>query len=153
MVYVPVEEDDVIPPQEKCLCGGRSWRFMLKTSIKKDYQTILVQDPAEDNTGAKSQTLTVKLFDELTGKVQPGNIIVINGIYRGQQKKQSATLETYLDAKSVEITNKDFTKIESAILAKTPLDSIKGANRVTLSEKMKSLMTYAKTSRFFFRWR
>ena len=112
VVYVPVEEDDVIPPQEKCLCGGRSWRFMLKTSIKKDYQTILVQDPAEDGAGTKSQTLTVKLFDDLTGKVQPGNIIVINGIYRGQQKKQSATLETYLDAKSVEITNKDFTKIE-----------------------------------------
>ena len=112
IVYIPVEEDEVGKPTDKCLCGGQSWRFMLKSSIKKDYQTIQVQDPAEDGAGTKSQTLTVKLLDDLTGKVQPGNIIVINGIYRGQQKKQSATLETYLDAKSVEITNKDFTKIE-----------------------------------------
>ena len=112
VVYVPVEEDDVEPPQDKCLCGGRSWRFLLRTSIKKDYQLITVQDPPEDGAGSKPETLTVKLLDDLTGKVQPGNIIVINGIYRGKQKKAGATLDTYLDAKSVEITNKDFSKIE-----------------------------------------
>jgi len=112
ITYVPVEEDEVVPPTEKCLCGGKSWRFMLRSSIKKDYQIIQVQDPAEDGGSSKPEILTVKLLDDLCGKVQPGNIIVINGIYRGQQKKQSATLDTYLDAKSIEITNKDFSKIE-----------------------------------------
>jgi len=112
IVYIPVEDEEVTPPNDKCLCGGKSWRFLLRTSLKKDYQLITVQDPAEDGAGSKPETLIVKLLDDLTGKVQPGNIIVINGIYRGHQKKNGATLDTYLDAKSVEITNKDFSKIE-----------------------------------------
>lgn len=112
IAYVPVEEDEVVAPQDKCLCGGRSWRFLMTKSIKKDYQIIQVQDPPEDGTSTKPEILTVKLIDDLTGRVQPGNIIVINGIYRGQQKKNNATLDTYLDAKSIEVKNKDFSKIE-----------------------------------------
>jgi replicative DNA helicase Mcm len=111
-VYVPVEEEEVIPPHDKCLCGGKSWRFMLKQSIKKDFQIIHVQDPPEDGSGTKPEILTVKLLDDLTGQVQPGNIIVINGVFRGHQKKNGATLDTYMDAKSVEVKNKDFSKIE-----------------------------------------
>lgn len=111
-VYMPVDEDEVIPPQDKCLCGGKSWRFMLKQSLKKDYQIITVQDPPEDGAGSKAEVLSVKLLDDLTGRVQPGNIIVINGIYKGQQKKNSATLDTFLEAKSIEVKNKDFSKIE-----------------------------------------
>jgi replicative DNA helicase Mcm len=112
IIYVPVEGEEVIAPTEKCLCGGKSWRFLLKTSLKKDYQIIIVQDPPEDGGGTKPETLTVKLLDDLTGKVQPGNIIVINGVFRGAQKKSGATLDTYMDAKSIEVTNKDFSKIE-----------------------------------------
>ena len=112
IVYIPVEEDEVGKPTDKCICGGQSWRFLLKTSIKKDYQVIQVQDPPEDGGGTKPEVLTVKLLDDLTGKVQPGNIIIINGVYKGQQKKSGATLETFMDAKSIEVKNKDFSKIE-----------------------------------------
>lgn len=112
IVYVPVVEEEVIAPADKCLCGGKSWRFMMKQSIKKDYQIVQVQDPPEDGSGTKPEILTVKLLDDLTGKVQPGNIIVINGVFRGTQKKNGATLDTFMDAKSLEIKNKDFSKIE-----------------------------------------
>jgi replicative DNA helicase Mcm len=113
---VPVDDNEVIAPEDKCLCGGKSWRHVLKKSIKKDYQLIQVQDLPEDDPEAKPKILTVLLLDDLAGKVQTGNIIVINGIYKGKQKKVgpkiSAILDTYLDAKSIEIKNKDFTKIE-----------------------------------------
>jgi len=112
IVYMPVEEDEIVSPADKCICGGKSWRFLLKQSIKKDYQLIQVQDPPEDGGGTKPEILTVKLLDDLTGKVQPGNIVVINGVFKGAQKKNGATLDTFMDAKSVEVKNKDFSKIE-----------------------------------------
>ena len=113
IAYTPVENEEVIPPTDKCLCGGRSWRFVLKESIKKDYQIIEVQEPPEEGAETNAEKITIKLLDDLTGLVQPGNIIIVNGIFKADQEgTKNATLTTYIEAKSIEVTNKDFSKIE-----------------------------------------
>lgn len=82
-----------------------------------DSQKLRIQESPEGLRGGEQpQTLDVDVIDDLTGKVSPGDRVVINGILRSTQKITGMTkftlFDIYLECNSIEIAEKEFEEVE-----------------------------------------
>jgi replicative DNA helicase Mcm len=122
--YGKFQEPDTCPHCEKKtrmeLVPARS-RFI-------DSQKLRIQESPEGLRGGEQpQTLDVDVTDDLTGKVAPGDRVVINGILRSFQRITAAgkftLFDIYLECNSLEISEKEFEEVtiteedEKSILA------------------------------------
>ena len=103
---------------ENDVCGRKGpFTHVTENSTFVDFQKMRIQDPPDEmRANEKAQHLDVDLRDDLTGKLFPGNRIVIVGIVRSYQvttKEGKSTLFDYcLDAVSVTLEETGFEEIE-----------------------------------------
>jgi replicative DNA helicase Mcm len=129
-------------PKEDGGCGRGigSTKFRLLTDPSKfvDTQKVEIQEPPEGlRGGAQPERLAGYIEDDLSGKISPGDRVIINGILRSQQKGtavKSTLFEIHLDVNSVEYEEHEYEEI-----AITPEDELKireFANSADVFEKI-----------------
>jgi replicative DNA helicase Mcm len=109
-----------------CGRGTGSTKFRLLTDPSKfvDTQKIEIQEPPEGlRGGAQPERLVGYIEDDLSGRISPGDRVMLNGILRSQQKGgqvKSTLFEIHLDINSVEYEEHEY---EEVLI--TPEDELK----------------------------
>ena len=109
-----------------CGRGTGSTKFRLLTDPSKfvDTQKIEVQEPPEGlRGGAQPERLVGYIEDDLSGRISPGDRVMLNGVLRSQQKGgqvKSTLFEIHLDINSVEYEEHEY---EEVLI--TPEDELK----------------------------
>jgi replicative DNA helicase Mcm len=122
-VFNVQQEEQVLTEPKSCDEGqggcGRDGPFKLLAEESKfiDSQKLEIQESHEDlRGGAQPERITVYLEEDLTGKLYPGDSIVINGVFRAQQRRQGslklAEFVKVIDCVSYEIQQMEFEEIE-----------------------------------------
>lgn len=101
-------------------CGRARGTTQFKTLTEKseliDTQKLELQEmPEELKGGAQPQRLNGWVEDDITGKTNVGDRVVLNGILRTvirDERQKSTKLEIFLDANSFEIKEKEYEDIE-----------------------------------------
>ncbi len=99
----------------KCeVCNERNLILNVDESELTDIQKIQIQDLPENlESSEPPKLLDVYLYDDLAGKVLPGDKVIINGILRIKgTKKFRAELDLYLEANSIEFLDQDVRNIQ-----------------------------------------
>lgn len=101
-----------------CGRGIGSTKFRLLTDPSKfvDTQKIEAQEPPEGlRGGAQPERLVGYIEDDLSGRISPGDRIILNGTLRSQQKGgqvKSTLFEIHLDVNSVEYEEHEYEEIQ-----------------------------------------
>lgn len=122
-VFNVAQEDQLLVEPKSCDEGqggcGRDGPFKLLAEESRfiDSQKIEIQESHEDlRGGAQAERISVYLEEDLTGRLYPGDSIVINGIFRAQQRRQGsyklAEFIKVLDCVSFEVQQLEFEEIE-----------------------------------------
>ncbi len=98
-------------------CTFKKLELIPKKSRFVDSQKLRIQESPEGLRGGEQpQTLDVDVTDDLTGKVAPGDRVVINGILRSMQRithgEKSTIFDIYVECNSIEIAEKEFEEVE-----------------------------------------
>jgi replicative DNA helicase Mcm len=98
-------------------CTFKKLALVPKRSRFVDSQKLRIQESPEGLRGGEQpQTLDVDATDDLTGRVAPGDRVVINGILRSVQRishgEKSTIFEIYLECNSIEIAEKEFEEVQ-----------------------------------------
>jgi replicative DNA helicase Mcm len=98
-------------------CTFKKLDLVPKRSRFVDSQKLRIQESPEGLRGGEQpQTLDVDATDDLTGRVAPGDRVVINGILRSVQRvshgEKSTIFEIYLECNSIEIAEKEFEEVQ-----------------------------------------
>jgi replicative DNA helicase Mcm len=100
-----------------CGRGTGSTRFKLLTDPSKfvDTQKIEMQEPPEGlRGGAQPERLVGFIEDDLSGRISPGDRLILNGILRSQQKGtqvKSTLFEINIDVNSIEYEEHEYEEI------------------------------------------
>jgi len=100
-----------------CGRGTGSTRFKLLSdpSTFVDTQKIEIQEPPEGlRGGAQPERLVAYIEDDITGKISPGDRVILNGILRSQQKGgqvKSTLFEIHMDLNSIEYMEHEYEEI------------------------------------------
>lgn len=104
--------------QNGCARTAASTKFKLLNELSTyvDTQKIELQESPEGlRGGAQPQRLVAYTEDDLTGRISPGDRIIINGSLRSAQKKsypvRSTLFEIFLDINSVELEEHEFEEV------------------------------------------
>ncbi|MCI0496747.1 MAG: minichromosome maintenance protein MCM [Thermoplasmata archaeon] len=97
--------------------GTTRFRLSPEDSIFIDTQRIEVQESPEDLRGGEQpQRLTTYLEKEITGTINPGNKVILNGVLMAtpprNQRAHPTTFNIYLDVNGIELEEKDFEDVE-----------------------------------------
>jgi replicative DNA helicase Mcm len=131
---ITVEQDGMLfhepleCPKEEGGCGRGtgSTKFRLLTDPSKfvDTQKIETQEPPEGlRGGSQPERLVGYIEDDLSGRISPGDRVMLNGILRSVQKGtqvKSTLFEIHLDINSIEYEEKEY---EEVLI--TPEDELK----------------------------
>ncbi len=98
-------------------CTFKKLDLMPRRSRFVDSQKIRIQESPEGLRGGEQpQTLDVDVTDDLTGRVAPGDRVVINGILRSVQRvthgEKNTVFDIYLECNSIEIAEKEFEEVQ-----------------------------------------
>jgi replicative DNA helicase Mcm len=98
-------------------CSFKKLELLPKRSKFVDSQKLRIQESPEGLRGGEQpQTLDVDVTDDLSGKVAPGDRVVINGILRSMQRivrgEKSTVFDIFLECNSIEIAEKEFEEVE-----------------------------------------
>ncbi|WP_456328456.1 LAGLIDADG family homing endonuclease [Archaeoglobus sp.] len=112
--HVEVDGGFVQRPFKCERCGERNLILNVDKSELTDIQKIQIQDLPENlESSEPPKLLDVYLYDDLAGKVLPGDKVIINGILRIKGgKKFRAELDVYLEANSIEFIDQDVRNIQ-----------------------------------------
>ncbi|WP_457550760.1 LAGLIDADG family homing endonuclease [Archaeoglobus sp.] len=112
--HVEVDGGIVQRPFKCERCGERNLILNVDRSELTDVQKIQIQDLPENlESSEPPKLLDVYLYDDLSGKVLPGDKIIVNGILRIKGgKKFRAELDVYLEANSIEFIDQDVRNIQ-----------------------------------------
>lgn len=113
--YGSEEEGGFVQRPFKCeQCGEKNLILNVDESELTDIQKIQIQDLPENlESSEPPKLLDVYLYDDLAGKVLPGDKVIVNGILRVKGgKKLKAELDTYLEANSIEFIDQDVRNIQ-----------------------------------------
>lgn len=98
-------------------CTFKKLELMPKRSRFIDSQKLRIQESPEGLRGGEQpQTLDVDVTDDLSGKVAPGDRVIINGILRSVQRivkgEKSTVFDIFLECNSIEIGEKEFEEVQ-----------------------------------------
>lgn len=122
-VFNVAQEEQVLVEPKSCDEGqggcGRDGPFKLLADESRfiDSQKVEIQESHEDlRGGAQPERITVYLDEDLTGRLYPGDSVVINGVFRAQQRRQGslklAEFVKVIDCVSFEVQQYEFEEIE-----------------------------------------
>ena len=104
--------------------GSTKFRLLTDPSEFVDTQKIEIQEPPEGlRGGAQPERLVGYIEDDLSGRISPGDRLILNGILRSQQKGgavKSTLFEIHLDINSIEYEEHEY---EEVLI--TPEDELK----------------------------
>ncbi len=97
--------------------SATKFRLMTETSLYLDTQKLEIQESPEGLRGGQEpQRLTLYLEDDLTGRITPGERVIMNGMLRSVQKgrpgAKSTLFDIFMDVNSVEKEQVEFEEIE-----------------------------------------
>jgi len=93
-------------------CDGRNFTFKLEDSDLDDYQVLAIQEFHEEMEGGEyPQSIEVILTDDLVGRYNAGDRVIVNGIVKGYMEKRTGVMHTYLEASFIEGMDKEFQEI------------------------------------------
>jgi replicative DNA helicase Mcm len=105
--------------QGGCKRSASATKFKLttETSMYVDTQKLEIQESPEGLRGGQEpQRLTLYLEDDLTGRITPGERVIMNGVLRSVQKgrpgAKSTLFDIFMDVNSVEKEQVEFEEIE-----------------------------------------
>jgi len=101
-------------------CGrmesSTTFKLLKEDSIYVDTEKVEIQDIPEGVLGAKIERKIGYLFDDITGKLQPGDRIVLNGIVRAKPQfrggNQTTEFKLLLQGISLEVLDRAYEQIE-----------------------------------------
>ncbi|MEM1578188.1 MAG: minichromosome maintenance protein MCM [Archaeoglobaceae archaeon] len=116
ITYVP-QEDSMLRYPFQCRCGGKKFLFNPERSISVDSQRAKVQEYPENLRGGEQpQSIDVILEGDLSGVINPGDRIILNGIVRakprGFQQRKLTHMDLYMEANSIEIVQQEYEEFE-----------------------------------------
>lgn len=114
--YVTQEETTLRYPYQ-CNCGGKRFIFLPEKSFTVDSQRVKVQEYPENLRGGEQpQSIDVILEGDISGIVNPGDRVVINGIVRAKprsfQQKKLTHMDLYIEGNSIEIVQQEYEEFE-----------------------------------------
>jgi len=97
--------------------SATKFKLLTETSLYLDTQKLEIQESPEGLRGGQEpQRLTLYVEDDLTGRITPGERIVMSGILRSVQKgkpgSKSTLFDIFMDVNSVEKEQVEFEEIE-----------------------------------------
>ncbi|OGS46674.1 MAG: hypothetical protein A3K66_07915 [Euryarchaeota archaeon RBG_16_67_27] len=97
--------------------GATKFKLLTETSLYLDTQKLEVQEAPEGLRGGEEpQRLTAYVEDDLTGRITPGQRVVLNGILRSVQKgrpgAKSTLFDIFVDVNSTEMEQVEYEEIE-----------------------------------------
>jgi replicative DNA helicase Mcm len=97
--------------------SATKFKLLTETSLFVDTQKLEIQESPEGLRGGEEpQRLTLYLEDDLTGRITPGERIIMNGVLRSIQKgrpgAKSTLFDIFMDVNSVEKEQVEFEEIE-----------------------------------------
>ncbi len=97
--------------------SATKFKLLTETSLFVDTQKLEIQEAPEGLRGGQEpQRLTLYLEDDLTGRITPGERVVMNGVLRSVQKgrpgAKSTLFDIFMDVNSVEKEQVEFEDIE-----------------------------------------
>jgi replicative DNA helicase Mcm len=105
--------------QGGCKRSANATKFKLlgETSLYMDTQKLEIQEAPEGLRGGEEpQRLTAYVEDDLTGRITPGQLVILNGILRSVQRgrpgAKSTLFDIFVDVNSVEMEQVEFEEIE-----------------------------------------
>ncbi len=99
-------------------CGKKGpFKISVEDSEFVDSQKAQLQESPENLSGGSNpQNIEIDLSDDITGKVRPGDRVIINGILRSVQRPlregKSTFFDLVLEANSIEKTDKEFDELD-----------------------------------------
>src|SRR5437016_2735689 len=92
-------------------------KLLTETSLYSDTQKIEVQEAPEGLRGGEEpQRLSAYVEDDLTGRITPGQRVILNGVLRSVQRgrpgQRSTLFDIFTDVNSVEMERVEFEEIE-----------------------------------------
>ncbi|MEM1576210.1 MAG: minichromosome maintenance protein MCM [Archaeoglobaceae archaeon] len=138
IVYSPQDDTTLRYPYE-CRCGSKRFQFLPEKSISVDSQRVKIQEYPENLRGGEQpQSIDVILEGDLTGIINPGDRVIVNGIVRakprGIQQKMLTLMDLYIDGNSIEMLQQEYEEFE--ITEKDKEEIIKLANSDDIYEKV-----------------
>ena len=117
VVYVDQDDSQLKPPFECRACKGKRFVFLPEESISIDSQRIKIQEYPENLRGGEQpQQIDVMLEGDLTGKVNPGDRVIVNGIVRAKPRaigsRKLAHMDIHLEGNSIEILQQEYEEFE-----------------------------------------
>src|SRR5438876_549364 len=97
--------------------SATKFKLLTETSLFVDTQKLEIQEPPEGLRGGEEpQLLTLYLEDDLTGRITPGERVIMSGVLRSIQKgrpgAKSTLFDIFMDVNSVEKEQVEFEEIE-----------------------------------------
>lgn len=104
--------------------GSTKFRLLTDPSTFVDTQKIEIQEPPEGlRGGSQPERLTGFIEDDISGKVSPGDRVIINGILRSHQK--GSTIKSTLFDITVDVNSVEYEEHEYEEIVITPEDELK----------------------------
>ncbi|RLE71303.1 MAG: hypothetical protein DRJ37_05300, partial [Thermoprotei archaeon] len=103
------------PPSQCDYCKRRKFILLLDESRSVDFQRIRIQEYPENLKGGEQpQMLDIFLEGDLTGKVNPGDRVIVNGILKKLSRggRKSTNLDIILEGNSIEILEQEYEEFE-----------------------------------------
>ena len=97
--------------------SATKFKLLTETSLYLDTQKIEVQEAPEGLRGGEEpQRLTAYVEDDLTGRITPGQRVILNGVLRSVQRgrpgQRSTLFDIFVDVNSVAMERVEFEEIE-----------------------------------------
>src|SRR2546425_2891483 len=97
--------------------SATKFKLLTETSLYLDTQKIEVQESPEGLRGGEEpQRLSAYVEDDLTGRITPGQRVILNGVLRSVQRgrpgQRSTLFDIFADVNSVEMERVEFEEIE-----------------------------------------
>jgi len=97
--------------------SATKFKLLTETSLYLDTQKIEVQESPEGLRGGEEpQRLSAYVEDDLTGRITPGQRVILNGVLRSVQRgrpgQRSTLFDIFVDVNSVEMERVEFEEIE-----------------------------------------
>jgi len=115
-VRVP-QEDSLIHTPFECSCKSKRFVFLPEESVSVDSQRIKIQEyPEYLKGGEQPQSIDIYLEGDITGIVNPGDRVIVNGIVRasprGQGKRKLIYMDLFIEGNSIEILQQEYEEVE-----------------------------------------
>ncbi|MDI9642640.1 MAG: minichromosome maintenance protein MCM [Archaeoglobaceae archaeon] len=138
IIYVSQEDSTLRYPYE-CRCGSKRFHFIPEKSISIDSQRVKIQEYPENLRGGEQpQSIDVVLEGDLTGVINPGDRVIVNGVVRakprGIQQKMLTHMDLFIEGNSIEMLQQEYEEFE--ITEKDKEEILKLASSDDIYEKV-----------------